>query len=192
MADNTLILFCSDNGPEGKAPGGRRQGVTNGLRGRKRALYDGGVRVPALACWPGRLQAGAVVDTPLSTLDYFPTIRKLTGYQMPDRRPVDGQDIWPILAGKTEQREKAIPFVRGNQATLVKDRYKLVLPQGELYELSEDWGEENNVASEHPERAGLMKKELMATLESFEASHAGEDYGDPAFKPVGKWKPVKK
>jgi arylsulfatase A-like enzyme len=190
VADNTLIFFCSDNGPEGKAPGGRRQGVTNGLRGRKRALYDGGVRVPALACWPGRLKAGAVVDTPLSTLDYFPTIQKLTGYKMPDARPIDGEDLLPIITGKTERRGKAIPFVRGNEVTLVKDRFKLVLPKGELYDLSKDWSEENNVASAHPERVERMRREAAELLAGFKASHSGADYGDPSYQPAGKWKHI--
>lgn len=187
VAKNTLIFFCSDNGPEGKAPSGRRQGLTAGLRGRKRDLYDGGVRVPALACWPGKLQAGTVVDTPLSTLDYFPTIMKLTEYRMPDARPIDGQDSWPILAGKTDQREKAIPFVRGKDVSLVKGRFKLRLPQGKLYDLSKDWSEQNDVAAAHPERVELMSKEATALVESFKKSHSGADYNDPAYVPVDKW-----
>jgi arylsulfatase A-like enzyme len=190
VAKNTLIFFCSDNGPEGKEPAKRRQGVTAGLRGRKRALYDGGVRVPALACWPGRLQAGTVVDTPLSTLDYLPTIQKLTGYGMPDPRPIDGQDIWPILTGTVEKREKAIPFIRGNDVSLVKDEFKLLLPAVELYDLSRDWSEGSNVAAAHPEKVEMMTKEVQQLLASMKASHSGADYNDPSFKPVGKWKNV--
>ena len=63
VADDTLIFFCSDNGPEGKSPKGDKVGVTAGLRGRKRSLYDGGVRVPALAVWPGIIKPGSVIDT---------------------------------------------------------------------------------------------------------------------------------
>ena len=191
VADNTLIFFCSDNGPEGKVPNGRRQGVTNGLRGRKRALYDGGVRVPALAAWPGKIKAGTVIDTPLSTLDYFPTVGKLIGYSMPDSRPIDGQDMMPIITGQVEKREKAIPFRFTRFATLVKNSYKLVLPQGELYDLSTDWSEGNNVAAAHPERVDLMTKELTAYLESMKASYAGADYNDPAYAPTGRWKGLK-
>lgn len=188
VAENTLIFFCSDNGPEGKAPSKRRQGVTAGLRGRKRDLFDGGVRVPALACWPGKLASGEVVNTPLSTLDYFPTIQTLTGYEMPDSRPIDGQNILPIIARTTDRRDTSIPFIRGNGITLVKDRYKLVLPQGELYNLSKDWGEESDVAASHPDRVELMTKEIESYLASFESSHSGADYNDSSFKPVGKWK----
>lgn len=188
VAANTLLFFCSDNGPEGSAPKGKRQGVTKGLRGRKRSLYDGGVRVPALACWPGKLKPGMVIDVPLSTLDYFPTIQSLAGYQMPDKRPIDGQDIWPVLTGQENTRAKAIPFIRGNEVSLVKDRFKLVLPKGELYELSKDWGEKNDVSAVHPEKVTLMSREVDGILASMKASHSGADYNDPAFKPIGKWK----
>ncbi|MDF7823901.1 sulfatase-like hydrolase/transferase [Pontiellaceae bacterium B12227] len=188
VAGNTLIFFCSDNGPEGKAPGGRRQGVTNGLRGRKRALYDGGVRVPALACWPGKLKAGAEVTASLSTLDYFPTIGNVVGYQMPDARPIDGQDVWPILTGEEQVREKGIPFARGGQYSMVKGPYKLLLPEGELYDLSKDWSEENNVAAAHPETVERMSKELNEMMASFKKSHTGADYQDAAYTPVDPWR----
>ncbi len=187
VAENTLIFFCSDNGPEGKAPKGRKAGVTSGLRGRKRSLYDGGVRVPALVEWPGRIKAGSVVHTPCSTLDYFPTIADLTGYRMPDDRPIDGQDMMPIITGQTENREKAIPFRARGNATIVKDRWKLVLPAGELYDLSRDRSEEENVASAHSGRVEKMTRELSAYMESMRESHAGGDYGDPSFRPADEW-----
>jgi arylsulfatase A-like enzyme len=187
VADNTLIFFCSDNGPEGKEPKGDKAGTTAGLRGRKRSLYDGGVRVPALAEWPGHLKAGSVIAVPCSTLDYFPTLGNLTGYQMPDSRPIDGQDMMPILTGQTDKREKAIPFRARGTATIVKDGFKLVLPKGELYDQSNDWSEENDIASTYPERVELMTKELMDDLESMRKSHAGEDYNDPSFKPQDEW-----
>ncbi|NQY31554.1 MAG: sulfatase-like hydrolase/transferase, partial [Coraliomargarita sp.] len=192
ITENTLLFFCSDNGPEGKAVKGRRAGVTNGLRERKRSLYDGGVRVPALACWPGKLEADSTLDVPLSTLDYFPTVQQLVDYEMPDARPIDGQDIWPILTRAQTQRAKSIPFIRGNQVSLVKDHFKLLLPNGELYDLSNDWGEANNVAAQHPERVDSMRREVATLLESIQASHSGADYNDPSFKPVDKWKSLVK
>ncbi|MCP4454993.1 MAG: sulfatase-like hydrolase/transferase [Planctomycetes bacterium] len=187
VADNTLLLFCSDNGPEGKEPKGKRAGVTAGLRGRKRSLYDGGVRVPALAEWPGRIKAASVIHTPCSTLDYLPTVAKLTHYQMPDNRPIDGLDMMPILTRRTDKREKAIPFRARANATIVKDRYKLVLPKGELYNLSQDWSEQTNIASDHPERVTVMTAELMAYLDSMKQSYMGEDYHDPSFTQKGRW-----
>ncbi len=190
-AANTLLFFCSDNGPEGRAPKGKKAGVTAGLRGRKRSLYDGGVRVPALVEWPGKIKAGSITHTPCSTLDYFPTVANLIDYRLPDNRPLDGQDMMPILTGQTDNREKAIPFRARGNATIVQDRYKLVLPRGELYDLSRDWGEENNIASAHPERVQRMTDELMNYLDSMQQSHAGDDYHDSAFKPLDKWNALK-
>lgn len=191
IADNTLIFFCSDNGPEGKSVKGKKAGTTAGLRGRKRSLYDGGVRVPAIAEWPGNLEGGTTVEVPLSTLDYFPTIQSLVGYSMPDQRPIDGQDIMPILAEKTDKRSKAIPFRAKSGATLVKDRFKLILPKGELYDLSTDWSEKNNIAGAHPERVQSMRRELLKLLESMKASHAGTDYNDPDYAPIDNWQGLK-
>jgi arylsulfatase A-like enzyme len=191
VAENTLLLFCSDNGPEGKEPKGKKAGVTAGLRGRKRSLYDGGVRVPALAEWPGRIKAGSVIRTPCSTLDYLPTVANLISFQMPDARPIDGQDMMPILTGQVNKRDKAIPFRARANATIVKDRFKLVLPKGELYNLSKDWSEKNDIASAHPERVALMTTELMAYLDSMKRSYSGADYNDPSFVQKGRWQALK-
>jgi arylsulfatase A-like enzyme len=192
VADNTLIFFCSDNGPEGKEPKGRRMGTTDGLRGRKRALYDGGVRVPAFAVWPGKIKAGSRNNTILSTLDYFPTVAELVGYEIPDARPIDGEDILPVLTGKSGKRTTAIPFrYSGGKSSLVKDGYKFLLPLRELYDLSKDRPEENNLTSDMPERASEMERELVAFFQSVEKSHAGADYNDPSFKPVDPWKALK-
>ena len=187
VAENTLIFFCSDNGPEGKKAEGRKAGTTADLRARKRSLYDGGVRVPALAYWPGTIKAGSVIDTPLSTLDYLPTIADLVNYTMPDDRAIDGQDALPILLGKENARTKAIPFRASSKATLVQGHYKLVLPKGELYDLNADWSEANNIGDAHPERVASMTKELMAYLASMQKSHAGEDYDDASYQPVDPW-----
>ncbi len=191
IAGNTLIFFCSDNGPEGSAQlRGRRVGVTDGLRGRKRDLYDGGVRVPAFAVWPDKIEPGTSNDTILSTLDYFPTIRNIVGYEMPDTRPIDGENILPVLIGKTHQRAKAIPFRARGIGSLVRNGFKFLLPSRELFDLTKDWPEENNLAASMPGVVANMERELIATFESIKKSHAGDDYGDPSFKPVDSWRPL--
>ena len=188
---NTLIFFCSDNGPEGRAPKGRTAGVTAGLRGRKRALYDGGVRVPAFAVWPGKIKPGTQNDAILSTLDYFPTITSLVGYQMPDDRPLDGENMLDILTGKRAERRKAIPFRYGKgPSSLVKGHYKLVLPALELYDLSNDRAEEHNLAAAMPEKVLEMKAELISLFNSIRKSQSGADYNDPSYQPVDPWKPL--
>ncbi|SDW29738.1 Arylsulfatase A [Lutibacter oricola] len=189
--NNSIIFFCSDNGPEGRKPSGRVAGTTNGLRGRKRSLYDGGVRVPAFAVWPGVIKKGTTSNAVLSTLDYLPTIKNIVNYKMPDNRPIDGQDILPILKGETNERTKSIVFRYGAGTTsIVKGNLKYLLPSKELYNISKDYSEENNLVFQMPKKALQLEKELLDTFKSIEKSHSGLDYNDSSFKPVEKWEPV--
>ncbi len=88
------MVFTSDNGPM------NRGGDTGGLRGRIRDSYEGGVRVPFIARWPGNIPSGQVIDTPAIAYDVFPTLLKLAGGELPEDRVYDGQDIWHLLSGK--------------------------------------------------------------------------------------------
>jgi arylsulfatase A-like enzyme len=94
LRDNTLIVFCSDNG--GPAPG---VVTSNGpLRAGKGTLYEGGVRVPAVAVWPGRIKAGSIVRAPLHIVDWYPTLVRLAGASLAQPLPLDGRDAWPAIA----------------------------------------------------------------------------------------------
>lgn len=187
--ENTIILFCSDNGPEGVVQKGIRAGTTNGLRGRKRALYEGGVRVPAFAVWPNHIKKGTCSKAALSTLDFFPTIQEIVKYQMPDNRPIDGENILPIFTKKTKNRSKSIPFrFSGGISSLVKGNYKLLYPFKELYNLSKDPFEEKDIAKKNLAKVAEMEKELLDVFKSVEKSQSGIDYNDPSFKPVDKWR----
>lgn len=93
LREKTLIVFCSDNG--GPAPG---VVTSNGpLRAGKGTVYEGGVRVPAVAVWPGRIKAGSVVDVPLHIVDWYPTLVTLAGGSTTQARPLDGRDAWAAL-----------------------------------------------------------------------------------------------
>jgi hypothetical protein len=93
LAEGTLIVFSSDNG------GPTCQGATNGeLRGAKGGLYEGGVRVPAFAVWPGRIKPGTVVSEPLHMVDWYPTLAKLAGSSLEQKHPLDGRDVLPTIA----------------------------------------------------------------------------------------------
>jgi len=191
VADDTLILFCSDNGPEGRKPQGRNAGTTDGLRGRKRSQYEGGVRVPAFACWPGQIPAGSVVDAPLSTLDYLPTIASILNVSLPER-PIDGDNVLAILKGESQTR-KPIPFRVGSTASVTAGDYKLVLRNfsgpAELYNIRRDRAEEHNIAEQHPEKVEELTAFLQKIEKSTRRSHAGKDYRDE-FTPVDSWRPL--
>lgn len=195
IADNTLLCFAADNGPEGN-PGkkGRSQGTAEPFRGRKRSLYEGGVRVPGLIEWPDRVKAGSVTSVSAVTSDYFSTVLDILGYQLPAavRRPYDGISLLPIIDGKRSSRPAPIGFQGHGLATLNDNRYKLVHnPSGkrqrsdngtapiatwELYDLLEDPSETTNIVEQHPKIVSRMRTQLEAWQASCEASARGEDY----------------
>jgi len=205
IADNTMVWFCSDNGPAHLSqPGGpawwmrRSRGVTGGLRGRKRSLFEGGIRVPALLEWPAKIQKGRSVDMPCSTLDYFPTIQDYLNFKTPPNRPIDGISLKPMIESNMSERPKPIPFCsfisrRAAQGSppfaLIHNNFKLLTNLSEhdgedlLYDLTEDPSESINIAKDHPQRVAKMKQQLMDWYDSCRASHSGTDYDTP-FTPV--------
>ena len=178
IEDNTMLWFCSDNGPESKKT---KAGQTNGLKGRKRSLYEGGVRVPGLLVWPKMIKKSRVVSMPCSTSDYFPTVLDTLGYRLPkaQERPYDGVSLLPMIKGEMDERPKPIGFESRNQVSLIDNRYKMYSKSGktyELYDLIDDRGEETNIAGNHPEIVERMKKTLEEWRSSCTASNEGKDY----------------
>jgi arylsulfatase A len=108
VADNTFVFFTSDNGPETLnryKEATRSYGVTGPLRGRKLWLYEGGIRVPGIMRWPGRVPPGQTSAEPLWSLDLLPTLAKIAGAKVPTDRPIDGSDFLPALEGKQIVRQ---------------------------------------------------------------------------------------
>ena len=194
IADNTIICFTSDNGPEGNPDvRGRSRGSTSGLRGRKRSLYEGGIRVPSVIEWPNAIKPGTVIETPVVTSDYFPTFCNLLSEKLP-KRPIDGIDILEFINGEKKQRNSPIGFYfrPQKQRALIDDRYKLVNNYGgdrpksdnsellsaefELYDIIDDQYETNNIIEEHSEIAESMKTKLQEFIDSCENSFKRRDY----------------
>ena len=116
---NTLVLFTSDNGPW--LVQGKNAGVAGPLRGGKATTWEGGVREPTIAWWPGKIAAGAVCDAAMSEMDVLPTLVTLAGGQPPSDRVIDGKDIWPILSGKTRQSpHQALFYFHSNRLQAVR------------------------------------------------------------------------
>jgi arylsulfatase A-like enzyme len=168
-AENTMLWFCSDNGPERKTPG-----TAGPLRERKRSLLEGGVRVPGLLEWPSRIGSPRVVEMPCCSSDYFPTVMDVIG--APVDRTVDGISLLPLIEGAMSSRKSPIGFESGRQIALVGNRYKLVsLDRGKsfaLYDLVADPGEARDLASERPETVRSMKAVLDAWRASCRSSDA--------------------
>jgi arylsulfatase A-like enzyme len=150
---NTLVLFSSDNGPHKE--GGHSPDFFHSsgpLRGIKRALYDGGIRVPLIARWPGRIKPGSTNDHVCAFWDYLPTLSEVAGVASP--RGIDGISFLPALLGRPQQKHEYLywEFHEGGFIQAVRSGdWKLV--SKELYDLKSDLGEKTDVASQHPDVA---------------------------------------
>lgn len=168
--ENTLVLFSSDNGPEdihiGNA-GHSGVGSAGPFRGRKRSLYEGGIRVPGIVRWPGKVPAGRIDDRAIvSGVDWLPTICKIAGASLPEGHAPDGEDVGDVFLGATRPRSKPLmwewrfniagePFHHSPELAIREGDWKLLMnpdrSRVELYDLAKDLTQLNNVAEHHPE-----------------------------------------
>ncbi len=180
---NTLVMFSSDNGPW-------YQGSPGALRGRKATTYEGGVREPFIARWPGKIPAGRTHHAVASLMDVFPTITRLCSGTLPDK-PLDGVDMWPLLTGTQQEieREPLLYFdnwdlqcARWKQWKLhisrhntdpydgtppVGGRHNFTLPKPELYDLLKDPQESYDVAAENPQVVAEITGRVEKLLAGF-------------------------
>jgi arylsulfatase A len=203
LDENTLIVFSSDNGPwlsQGEAGGSAFP-----LRAGKGTTYEGGMRVPFIARWPGRVPAGKTSGEPLSHLDLMPTIVTLTGAKLPEAK-MDGADISPILLGHPEARnphEALFYYSNGNLNAVRSGRWKFKVqttlqdeteygkydtPESKippaLFDLELDPAEQKNVAKEHPEVVEQLKKYLHAIRQELGDRRLGIE--GKGVRPIGK------
>jgi arylsulfatase A len=160
IENNTLVIFTSDNGPH------KERGVnpeffnsSGPLRGVKRDLYEGGIRVPMIAWWPGVIKAGTVSDHISAFWDFLPTACEMAGVDIPDH--TDGISFLNELTGNTQQKHEYLYWeypvnvgklaVRYNNWKAVKPNLRDYPDKMELYDLSKDLAEENDLAPEYPE-----------------------------------------
>jgi arylsulfatase A-like enzyme len=180
VAENTMLWFASDNGPEGPEQTANRPGSAGPFKGRKRSLYEGGVRVPGILEWPAFIRVPGSSDVPASTLDYVPTVLDVLGLEMGHDRPQDGISLLPLIFGEHATRDQPIFFESGQQLAAIYDRYKLYSKDAgqsyALYDLVEDRGEENNLADTHPDMVDRMSVAIENWRMSCQASLTGKDY----------------
>ena len=173
LADNTLVMFSSDNGPTFN--GGTDSAFFESagpLRGLKTMLYEGGIRVPMIARWPGKIEPGSVTDHVSAFWDVLPTITDIVGCDSP--AGIDGLSFLPTLLGKEKEQEKH-KFLyweySGKQAVRMGN-WKAYRPGVgkpiELYDLENDIGEQDNMASRRPEVVARIEKILQTARTSSE------------------------
>ncbi|MBE3069193.1 MAG: arylsulfatase [Planctomycetes bacterium] len=168
LAENTVVVFLTDNGPDGRQEGR----YDAGLRAQKGSVYDGGIRVPFFIRWPGRLQAGRKVETIAAHIDLVPTLLDVCGVPPPAGVKLDGLDLLPLLdgrAGDCPERTLYFQWHRGDQPMRFRDaaargpRFKLVMhqkgraPVFELYDMAADPGEAKDVAAAQPDVVAAMR-----------------------------------
>lgn len=160
IAENTLVMFASDNGAMNEGGHQRTSFESSGaLRGGKRDLYEGGVRVPMIAWWPGKIEGGRTTDHPSAFWDISPTVRELSGAGV--QSDTDGISLVPTLLGKGEQKKHDSFywefFEGGGKRSILKGDWKLILfntnkddnPRAELYHLGKDPAEKSNLAGKN-------------------------------------------
>jgi arylsulfatase A-like enzyme len=186
LTENTVVIFTSDNGGVGgyREIGIKDKEITHNapLKAGKGTLYEGGIRVPMTARWPGRIKPGSTCDTPVISIDFYPTILEIAGIKKPANHILDGQSIVPLLTSKEGLKRKAVfwhfpaylPARGGFRTTpagaIRSGDYKLIEffedSRIELYNLKDDIGEQNNLTEKLPAKT----KELHDLLRDWRKS----------------------
>jgi arylsulfatase A-like enzyme len=197
LAENTLVVFTSDNGPW--LVKGADSGSSGPLRGGKGSTWEGGVRVPTIAWWPGKIAPNSVVDAVAGTIDLLPTAVTLAGGTVAAEPVIDGRDLSPVLLGKTTESPRGVQyyFSHYDLQAVRQGPWKLAIaPQNEtmgrpalpdaqtntprLYNLDKEIGERTNLAEAHPE----VVARLTALAEKIKAEIGGSN--PAARRPAGK------
>jgi arylsulfatase A-like enzyme len=176
IAKDTLIWYTSDNGGLSTDPDS-----TGHLQGFKGSLFEGGIRVPAIIEWPGKIKP-AMTDFPASTMDIMPTLVDLLDLPDDSMLPVvDGESIAALFDGKTPERSHPLPFTMKGTALIDGDLKLLKIGRGKgakwaLYDLARDPGEKTDVSGDHPEKFQALIAKAEKVTASVEASSEGRDY----------------
>ncbi len=162
LAENTLVVFTNDNG----GPSDKNASSNYPFAGVKATHLEGGIRVPGIVAWPGKLPADSVYEHPVSTLDLLPTFVKVAGGDPSSIEGLDGVDLVPYLQGSTAERPHQTLYWKKEARGTVRDGdWKMMrFPDrpAELFNLTEDPAEQNNLAAEHPEKVKTLFKKLFA------------------------------
>jgi arylsulfatase A-like enzyme len=195
LAENTLVLFTSDNGGLSTSEGWPTSNMP--LRGGKGWMYEGGIREPLLVRWPAKIKAGGVSNAPVSSVDYFPTFLEAAGAKTPEGMEIDGASLVPVfIGGGLTERALFWHYPHyGNQggapaAAIRKGNHKLIHwfeeDRIELFDLSADLAEKNDLALARPDLVDSLGADLKAWQEDVGAKFPTPNPNfDPA-KPNGR------
>jgi arylsulfatase A-like enzyme len=175
LEENTIVLYFSDNGPNGPRWNG-------GMKGRKGSTDEGGVRSPLLVRWPGTIRPGTAVTPIAGAIDLYPTLIELTGVERAGDKPFDGISLAPWLLGKNPAAPDRVLFQHWNGRVSARTQQHRLDAGGQLYDMTNDPRQQKNVAAEHPQVARRLSDEV----ERWRRTVLGElPKGDPRPFPVG-------
>ncbi len=170
LSDHTIVVFTNDNG----GPTDRNGSNNYPFAGTKSNHLEGGIRVPLLMRWPERLNAGDVYSEPVSTLDLLPTFHAAAGGDLAALGDIDGVDLLPFIRREVDGRPHRTLFWKKDVRATIRDGdWKLMRfadRPPELYKLTEDHAEQNNLASQHPELVASLFKKIFAWEQTLERS----------------------
>jgi arylsulfatase A len=172
LDNNTVVFFLSDNGGVPKVASNAP------FRGYKGSLWEGGIRTPLVARWTGQFPAGSRVADPVAGMDLFPTALAVAGASVPRDRKIDGVNLLDVCRGKGKLRRNSLHFQyqapkQRAQSAVIRNGWKYLMDVGgneHLFHLSEDIGEQNNLATAQPDRLKDMKREHTAWLADVKSS----------------------
>ena len=159
LADNTIVVFFCDNGPNSYRFNG-------GMKGKKGTTDEGGLRSPFFIRWPGKISSGKRVSQIAGAIDLLPTLTDLVGIKSQTAKPMDGLSLKPLLTqGKSEWPERTLFSTWGKRSTLRTQRFRMD-HKGELFDIAADRGQTKNVAGDHP----VIAKKLRDSLDDYHAN----------------------
>ena len=178
LAENTLVVYFSDNGPNSFRWNG-------GLRARKGSTDEGGVRVPLYVRWPAALPAGRTVREIAGAIDLLPTLTALAGVPRVDDRPLDGRDLTPLLRGEAGAWADRPLFAAWNRAVSVRTQRHVLDAQGRLYDLVADPGQTTPINAGAPDVAARLADAVAAWRREMYGDAGAPAAADPRPLPVG-------
>lgn len=188
ISNNTMLWFCSDNGPTG-------EGQSGIFKGAKRHLFEGGIRVPGILVWPEKIKSSRIETAVATTSDYLPTILEATGSSGAPLHPLDGKSLMPVIENRAERRPEPLCFQSHGSMVCLTEDYKLMLAgykgsvnlgletgiihngsEWMLFDMHKDSLEAKNIISKFPEVADSLRLILKNWMDTVYLSFIGEDY----------------
>lgn len=175
IADNTIVIFFSDNGGSGGAD-------NTPLRGHKAQMWEGGIRVPCIVRWPGgKIPASSVNDEFLTSMELFPSLSKAAGLETPDELILDGYDWWPTLRGESDSPRETMFWKRRDLLGARIGDWKWVDMGGKsggLFNLKYDIGEKNDLSKKNPEKLAELKAAFQTWLKKMDEAEPRGPFRD--------------